>query len=258
MFSIRRAFVTSLAASLLFGGPVVLAQSPAAVPANPVAADPLLDLLRQWEQAMNGLRAAEGTVVRTSVDGVTNDRREFVGTIKLLRNPDRFDLDLKRKDKPEVYERFLFTGPVLYEFVPSRKLVRAHQVPPPPAGQPATDDGFLGLLSGTSAKEMLRRYDVQLLSPDAYYQKLILTPRSAADPAQFAKARLALWRDSLLPRQVDFLQRNDDRIVWDIPKIDTNPRLGPTDFIRPTLQPGWHMEQVPLAAAGPAGSKAGR
>lgn len=97
---------------------------------------------------------------------------------------------------------------------------------------------------------------MKLLRPDAYYHLLVLTPRSRADQAQFTMARLAPWRQTLLPRQIEFLEVNGDKTVWDIPKIDTNPKLGPAHFQRPQLPAGWRTVPVspPPATGEPIGA----
>jgi TIGR03009 family protein len=239
---------------LLFTTAAVIAQQPQpAPPLNPAVPDPLPGLLQQWEQKMKGIKAIDATIERTQTDSVTNDKRVFAGTAKLLR-PDRADLFLKMKDNPQVYERFLLTGTYLYEFVPKQQLIRVHTIPQRAPGQPAVDDNFMGLMFGMSVQETQRRYQLELVKTDANYHYILVSPRLPADKAEFNKARLVLWSQSLLPRQVEFIQNNGDKINWDIQSINTNPKLGPTDFQLPQLTRGWQKQMVPApgASAGPA------
>jgi TIGR03009 family protein len=239
--------------TLLFAAPALFAQQPQpAPPLNPSIPDPLLSLLQQWEQKMKAIKAIEATIVRTETDPVTNDKRVFEGTAKLLR-PDRADLYLTMKGNPQVYERFLLTGNFLYQFEPKKQLIRVYTVPQRAPGQPAIDDNFLGLLFGMSVQEVQRRYQLQLVKTDANYHYIVVTPQLAADKAEFAKARLVLWQQSMLPRQIEFVATapTDKLILWDVPKVDTNPRIGPANFQKPPLPKGWkvEMERSPAAAS---------
>jgi TIGR03009 family protein len=234
--------------------PAVLAQQPQpAPPLNPAVPDPLLGLLQQWEQKMKSIGSIQAEIQRTHTDTVVNQTRVFVGTAKFLRDPERADLHLKLKDNPQVYERFLFTGTYLYEFRPKEMLVRVHTVPQRAPGRPALDDNFLGLLFGMSVQETQRRYQLELVKTDANYYYIVVTPRLTPDKAEFTKARLALWQQTLLPRQIDFVEPNGNRITWDIVSVNTNARLTVTDFQRPQLPKGWQTQMVPPPAAAAAG-----
>jgi TIGR03009 family protein len=238
---------------LLFTGPALFAQQPAAAPPlNPSVPDPLPQLLQQWEVQMKSIRAIDANIVRTQTDAVTNDRRVYEGTAKLLR-PDRADLYLKSKENPQVYERFLLTGTYLYEFLPKQSLVRVHQLPQKAAGQLATDDNFLGLMFGMSVQEVQRRYDLKLVKTDANYHYILIKPRLPADRQEFVEARLVLWQQTFLPRQIEFVDPTGNPTRWEILAVNTNPRLGPADFQRPQLPRGWQWkyEPPPNATAGP-------
>jgi TIGR03009 family protein len=241
---------------LLFAVPNLLAQQPprlvdpptgAAPPLNVPAGDPKLDaLLAQWEQRMKGIQAIDATVTRTETDAVVKTQEVFEGSAKFLR-PDRADLYLKKVSNPQVYERFLLTGPFLYEFRPQQKLVRVHTLPQRAPGQPAVDDNFMSLLFGMSAQEAKRRYDLTLVpnDKDQFYHYLLVKPRMAADKAEFTDARLVLWKQTMLPRQIEFVQPSGNPIKWDIPKIDAAAKLGPKDFQKPQLPRDWQTIAVP-------------
>jgi TIGR03009 family protein len=238
---------------LLFAGPALFAQQPvAAPPLNPGVPDALPQLLQQWEQQMKAIRAIDANVVRTQIDAVTNDKRVYQGTAKLLR-PDRADLNLISKDNPQVYERFLLTGNFLYEFQPKSKLVRVHQLPQKGPGQLATDDNFLGLMFGMSAQEVQRRYDLRLVKTDANYHYILIKSKLPQDRQEFVEARLVLWQQTFLPRQIEFVDPTGNPTKWEIQSMNTNPRLGPADFQKPQLPRDWNfkMEPPPGATAGP-------
>lgn len=259
------------ATALLIVHSIALAQQPPARPAAPPAlqpqaqrgqpqqappaavpplnqSDPKLDaLLVQWEQTMRRIQAIDASVIRTETDGVTGTKEEFEGRARLLR-PDRADLYLVKKGKPDVFERFVVTGVSLYEFKPKEKIVRVHALPQRGPGQAAFDDNFLGLLFGMSAQEAKRRYDMKLVKSDQYYHYLIVKPLLPGDKAEFTEARLVLWVQSMLPREISFVQPNGSPIKWDIARIDPNARLGPTDFQKPKLD-GWQVINVPPPAA---------
>jgi TIGR03009 family protein len=240
---------------LLFAAPALLAQQPPpmppaqAPPLNVPANNPLPVLLQQWEQQMKAIKAIEATVTRTETDKVDDTKSVFEGTAKLLR-PDRADLYLKKQGNPQVYERFLLTGNFLYEFLPKQKLIRIHELPQKAPGQPVIDDNFLGLLFGMSAQQAQLRYDLQLVPKpeDKNYYYILVTPKLPADRAEFIKARLVLWQKSFLPRQIEFVDRTGNPILWDIQRIDPNAPLRATDFQRPQLPAGWTQKVEPRPA----------
>lgn len=251
---------------VLFAASALVAQQPPAgrpAQAPPAAATPPLNvpandpqlaaLLQQWEQRMKAIQSIQADVVRTETDAVVKTQDVFEGTAKFLR-PDRADLYLRKKDNPNAYERFLLTGNFLYEFVPKQRVVRVHTLPQRAPGQPAVDDNFLGLLFGMSAQEAQRRYQLELVPKpnDKWYYYLRVKPRLAADKAEFTEARLVLFQQTMLPRQIEFEQPNGNPIKWDIPRIDVNARLGPADFAPPRLDRDWQKVMVPPpAGAGP-------
>jgi TIGR03009 family protein len=244
--------------TLLVTAAPLFAQPPQAAPPLNPNADPLPALLSRWEEKMKGIKAIEATVKRTTTDAVTHTQEVYEGSAKLLR-PDRADLYLKKVDNAQVYERFLLTGTFLYQFQPTQKLVRVHQLPQRAPGQPAIDDNFLGLLFGMSAVEAQRRYELRLVPKpgDVWWYYISVKPRLASDRAEFAEARLVLSQSTLLPRQIEFVDPAGNPIKWEIPKIDTNPRLGPTDFQRPQLPKDWQIKQEPPPPAYAPGAPGG-
>ena len=124
----------------------------------------------------------------------------------------------------------------------------------------AVDDNFMGLLFGMTAQQALARYDLQLVPKpeDKFYCYLVVTPRLAADKAEFIKARLVLWQKSFLPRQIEFVDSKGDQIIWDVLRIDPNAQFHATDFQKPQLPAGWKFEAQQLPPHRPGGRRCRR
>lgn len=224
--------------------------TPPAIPA-PVKLDPTnnrLDaLLLQWEQKMKGIASLEATVIRTETDPIDKTVQEYRGTAKFMR-PDRAYLYLQKVSKPEVYEQYIFTGTYLYEYRPQTKQVRIHEMAQKP-GQ-IVDDNFLNFLFGLKADEAKRRYELSLAKEDQNYVYMFVNPQSAADRAEFSKARLVLWANSYLPRQLEFEIPNGGVVKWDIPKIDPAAKITAADFNPPKPPSDWQVQRIPRQTAG--------
>jgi TIGR03009 family protein len=250
---------------LLIASPALLAQQPPAgqtlqtPPLNPAANDPLPGLLQQWEQRMKNIQGIEASIIRTETDDLTKSKEIYDGRARFLR-PDRADLYLLKRTVPpqqpatsQQFERYVFTGNALYEFRPKQQLLVIHQFKRAP-GQQIMDNNFLSLLFGMTAQEAQRRYSLRLAGTDKFYHYLEIKPLLPADQKDFTLARLVLWATGpsvMLPRQVTFMQTNGNPIEWEIPAININPKLGPTDFQRPPTPKGWQekVEPAPTAAA---------
>jgi TIGR03009 family protein len=240
------------ASSNSFGQQPTAGQSSQTPPLNVPGNDPLPGLLQQWEQRMKTIKSIQAPIMRTETDAVTGTKEEFQGTAKFLR-PDRADLYMSKVNNKDMYERFLLTGNFLYEFRPREKMIRIHQLPQKAAGQPAIDDNFMGLLFGMSAQQAQLRYQLTLAGTDQYYHYISVKPKQPGDKAEFAEARLSLWKTTFLPRQIEFVQPNGNPIKWEIGTIDTNAQLGPNDFAPPKVPAGWQTKTVPppTAPSGP-------
>src|SRR5947209_2551335 len=167
------------------------AQQPTQTPAAP-ALDPannrLDTLLLQWESKMKSIETLSARLVRVQEEKVFGSRETFEGQAKYMK-PNLAILDLHRQDKPNVTEKYICTGPYLYEFNQAQREVRYHELPPPKPGQVA-DDNFLSFLFGMKAEEARRRYDLKLAGEDAHYFYIEVLPRFPADKADFQKAQM--------------------------------------------------------------------
>lgn len=235
-------------------------QPPAAraQPMPPPALDPsrnrVDELLVRWEQEMRKVQSLSAQCTRIEENKTFKYTDVFHGTARYLKASDAGKvtnlamLEMRKKDKPEVWEKFACNGTLLYQYVPSAKEIRVHQLPPPKPGQVA-DDNLLSFLFGMRAEEAKRRYDLKLVKEDQWYFYVEIFPRFDQDKADFQKARLVLNKDSFLPRQLWLEQPNGDTITWDVPKIELNVQLNRQEFDRPQVPQGWKQVQAPAAKA---------
>lgn len=246
---------------LLLGQGIALAQQPpgSQPPAPPAALDPqgnrVDELLVRWEQEMRKIQSLSAQCTRIEENKTFKYTDVFNGLARYLKANDAGRvsnlamLEMRKKDKPDVWEKFVCNGTMLYQYVPSQKEIRVHQLPPPKPGQ-VSDDNFLSFLFGMKAEEAKRRYDLKLVKQDQYYFYIEIFPRFDQDKADFQKARLVLNKDSFLPRQLWFEQPNGDTVTWDVPKLEVNVALNRQEFDRPQVPQGWKQVQAPTPKTG--------
>ncbi|MFN4259993.1 MAG: TIGR03009 domain-containing protein [Gemmataceae bacterium] len=229
----------------LVGGAALHAQPQPGTPAP--AASRLDYLLQRWEQEMKGVQTLVAQCQRFEKDKINGTEEVYVGTARFLR-PNLAVLDMQKQNNPNVYEKFVCNGNLLYEYRPLQKVVRIHELPTPREGQ-QFDDSFLGLLFGMNAEEAKRRYDLRLVKEDQWYVYVEIFPRFAADKVDFQKARLVLNQNTFLPRELWFEQPNGNEVKWDMPKIQSGVRLEAREFTPPGTPPGWNVVRVPRPQA---------
>jgi TIGR03009 family protein len=233
----------ALAGVLLCGGVLTAQQpSPGAAPTLDPARNRLDALLLQWEKQMKGVQTLTAECTRRTVDKTFRTNEVFEGKAKYLK-PNLAMLEMHKTGAPEVFEKFVCTGTYLYEYVPSNKVIRVHELPPPKPGQ-VSDDNFLSFLFGMKAEEAKRRYDLTLVKEDQYYIYIMIVPRFPADKADFQKARLVLTSNSFMPCQLWFEQPNGNEVQWDMPRLQTNPALNRQEFMAPAVPAGWSQMRV--------------
>ena len=104
---------------------------------------------------------------------------------------------------------------------------------------------------GMKAEEAQRRYALTLAKEDTYYVYVDITPRFAADRAEFQRARLVLNKDNYLPRQLWFEHVNGNEVTWDIPRIQANGAgIDRRTFDAPRAPAGWRLVMVPPTGPG--------
>jgi TIGR03009 family protein len=218
-------------------------QPPAAAPLDPH--NRLDALLMQWEEKMKTVQTLRAVVRRDKEDKVFNTRDTFEGEAKYIK-PNLALLELRRKDRPEVFEKYICTGTYLYEYNPANREIRVHELPPPKAGQVA-DDNFLSFVFGMRAEEAKRRYDLRLVADgqDKFYHYVEILPRFLADKADFERAQLVLTQSTFMPRRLTFVEPNGNRITWDIPFIEAGIPLDRKEFMSPAVPKDWRMVKAP-------------
>jgi len=203
-------------------------------------------ILADWETAMAKVQSLEASCKRTTIDRVFQTTEVDRGSIRFLRGTGptpvhRASIHMKKLDNPANFEKLILSGTTVYEFAPSSNEVRVHTLPAPPPGQ-AVDNNLLSLLMGMKAADAKKLFQMELLKSDDYYHYLRLQPFNKVD---FADGRLALLRSSHLPRLVEFVQVNGNRVIWDFEKIDTAAPLVAADFDRPAIPAGWKLNAIP-------------
>lgn len=233
----------SLAGVLLLGS-VLHAQQPAAPPAAGIdPRNPLDAHLLRWEQEMKKVETLAAQCTRTRIDKTFGSTDIYEGTARFLK-PNMAMLEMQKKGKPEVFEKYICTGTFLYEYVPANKIIRVHELPPPKSGQ-VSDESFLSFLFGMKAEECKRRYDLKMAKEDQWYVYMDILPRFAPDKADFQRARLVLNKATYLPRELWFEQPNGDEVTWDIPKSLPGAQVNRTEFTAPNVPQGWNLQRVP-------------
>lgn len=214
------------------------------------AADPALEnILQAWEKTMSGVKSMVADCTRTRLDKTLGGSEVFEGKAKFIRSevaghPSRASLEMRMKTKPDIFEKYVFTGTFLYEYRPTSKVIVVHQIPPAKDG--LGDDNVLGFIFGMKADAVKKRYHLAAIPPppkDEWYHYVKIQPRFDADKAEFSEARLVLVRSTGLPRQFWFRQPNGDEITWDFPRIDNGAAVPIIEFAMPKLPDGWKWER---------------
>ena len=250
-----------LTALLLAAAPLAAQTLPAPTtpPAPPAAqpADPLDDYLARWQQSMEQIQALSATLQRTDKDSVTEVERRLTGYTKYLKvgagpaTQNLALLEMTPKGQKDFSERFVCSGAFLYEYSPAEKVIRAHEMPKPRAGQVA-DDNFMSFLFGMKKEEARARYDLKLTKTDANYVYVEVLPKNAADKVDFKRAQIVLVKDTMLPRRLWFEQPNNAETTWDVLQINNNDRtIDRREFDAPAPPPGWKMVSAAKDAESP-------
>ncbi len=235
--------------AILMISAVLLAQQAAQIPAG----DKLDQLLANWEKSMTAVQSLLAYCTRTTTDKVFQSTEVFEGMAKFVKSgqagqSSRASLEMKKKGRPEIYEKFICTGTFLYEFSPQTKVIRIHELPPPKVGQLA-DDNFLSFLFGMKSADAKKRYKLTYVAPpadDKWYSYVKIEPIEIADKADFTEAQLVLNNSTYLPRRLWFRQSNGNEVQWDFPKMISGADIRATEFAQPALPAAdWKYVRVP-------------
>jgi TIGR03009 family protein len=224
---------------------------PTTSPARPAVADALDGYLDRWQKTMEQVQALSAQIKRTEKDQVTDVEKHFTGYTKYLRvgagatTQNLALLQMTPDGKKDFSERFVCSGALLYEYRPSEKVVMAHELPKPKAGQ-VSDDNFLSFLFGMKKEEAKKRYDLKLTKTDPYYLYVDIQPRFAADKGDFQQAQIVLNKETMLPRRLWFKASNGTEVTWDVVQINSNDKtIDRREFDAPTPPAGWKMVAAP-------------
>jgi TIGR03009 family protein len=236
-------------------------EEPPDPPPPPVraAVEPPLNLAEKYlalcEKALKGSESFEAQVQRTSTDRTFESSEIYDGTVKYLK-PGMSLYEGHKKGEPQVMEKYVLTGSTLYEYHPSDKRVRVHDVSafrPLPWEKSLSwcwEPVFVPFSLPMKAAETRRSFHCKLAKEDQWYLYIELTPRTREIKADFQRARLVLMKQTHLPRQLWWQQPNGNEITWDIPKIEVNVPLQREEFTKPKIPQGWKLVRVPREPEG--------
>lgn len=195
--------------------------------------------LRNWEAAMAKVRALEAACQRTDENKVFQTKDVYRGTVRLHKGTAiRASIHLRKSNDPNTFEHLILSDKDLYEFAPSSKEIRVH-----PRDQ--FDNGMLDLFAGMTVAAAKDRFNFELAASDANYHYLRIRPKQ---PADFALAQLAILRSNSLPRRIELVQVNGNKVTWDFETINPEANLPRDCFDRPALPDGWKMKLAPAVA----------
>lgn len=244
-----------LAAAATAGAQTTPAGAAPTTPAATVQSAKLDAYLLRWEQEMRKVQTLAAALARIDKDKSFGTTTKYSGVAQYMKSgsgPTTMNLallEMKQEGKTDLAEKFVCTGTYLYQFLPAQKEIRAYEIPKPKPGQ-VGDDSFLGFLFGMKAEEAKRRYNLSLAKEDNWYIYVDIVARSAADRADFARARLVLNKDSFLPRQLWFEHANGNEIIWDIPRLQSGVAIDRRLFDAPKVPQGWKFQAVNRATGG--------
>jgi TIGR03009 family protein len=243
-----RSYGLVLAVLALASLPASAQQAPQTPAAPPAADTKALDQhLAKWEAALKTVETIGAEVTRIDKDPVYENVQQLTGTAYYMKvgsgrtaqNLARLELKLKGQQEPK--EKFICTGTYIYSFMPEQKEIRYYELPKPKEGQAPEENNLLSLLFGMKAEEAKKRYELKLAKEDTYYIYVDITPLSAADKADFQRARLVLNKSNYLPRQLWFEHANRSEVMWDIPNLQVGMALDRRAFDAPQAPTGWKI-----------------
>jgi TIGR03009 family protein len=206
-------------------------------------------VLRGWQKAMNGVQNFHCIAKRETFDAQLKTSDQYQG-FAILSNashkggPMRAHLQLVKKSKqtnPSFAEKFICTGPELYEYAPASQKVRIHQLPQGGLRQVR----FLTFLFGMSIDQTKDRYRItpDKGKPQTHYHLIWFEPKAGQDDSDFVKARVALYKSNNMVAQLTYQQANGNTTTWSFTDLQLNRKL-PANAFDPVLPKGWQFERV--------------
>jgi TIGR03009 family protein len=211
--------------------------------------DPLDALLIRWEKTMAATESfLAKNCMRTERD--KTGTKVYEGEIRFLK-PGYFGLKMVQTKNPKIFEMLICTGDKLYEYRPQSKRLVIHEWN---ADKSGARHGIQQLLLGMTAVRIKRQFETKLIPSDApgnpNFVTIQLQPRFAEDKQAFSQAQVVLWSKTMLPRRVTIEQANGSQIIWDLPNVDVETKLRPSDFTPPKAPSDWDTQTAPRAQPG--------
>jgi TIGR03009 family protein len=243
---------------------LLLAAAPAAAQAPPGQAQPpaqqptadqqkLDAYLLRWEQEMTKVQTLGAELHRTEKDPAFNSTRKYFGFAQYMKSgsgPGALNmamLQMSEEGKKDFSEKYVCTGTYLYNWHVPTKEVRIFELPKPQPGQ-VGNDSFLHFLFGMRAADAKARYNLKFVGEDDRYIYIEVLPRQQQDVRDFKAARIVLYKENFLPRQLWFQQPDGTEVEWDVPKVQAGVNVDRRLFDAPdakSLPPGWKPVQMP-------------
>lgn len=217
--------------------------------------------LAGWEKQARGVTAFRAEFTLTRMDAVFRKERRYAGSLLGLTSGSAV-LRLENVNDKAEYEAYICDGKALYAYSGLEKTVTEFRLPPP--GGP---DGFsprlarelcptewfaVRLLSGATAKEAAKRFEVSLFKADDHYVFLELRPRLPKDRQAFTRARVAMYGPGVRPPHVPYTpaevfvaKANGDTEHWTFAEVELNPPDVDETVFRFVEVPGFTLKKVP-------------
>jgi hypothetical protein len=161
-------------------------------------------------------------------------------------------VELHPEGKEDLTGKYVYTGTMLYAFVPTRKEIQAIELSGPRAegllawfNLQNIADWYTGCPTGLNPDLIKRRYSLTLEREDDSHISIGLLPRTNQDRTWFERARIVLHKDTFLIRQFWFQHPNGNETLWDFSQARKNIPLEEGIFGKPALPAGWKMVEVP-------------
>ncbi|MCE5267420.1 MAG: TIGR03009 domain-containing protein [Planctomycetaceae bacterium] len=231
-------------------------------------------VLKQWEDHNSTIKTFECDFKRWIFNVVfaapgQQLKPQFVEQGKInYASPDKglFRIDTEEKDGKQApidsgrAEHWLCDGTSIYQYIPAKKRVEEHRLPPELRGK-AIANSPLPFIFGAEAQNLKQRYFIRLVTPppDVNGQYwLEAYPRYQQDGANFARATFIISTKDLSPLGLELIQPNGkDFVRYRFDEIVINAKWRPFkgDPFRPFTPWGWQMvpdqTQTPAQAQTP-------
>jgi TIGR03009 family protein len=221
--------------------------------------------LAAWEKQAHGVTSFQADFTLTRKDPVFRKESRYSGSVLGL-SAGSARVRLTNDADPNDYEAYICDGRSLYAYSGLTKTVTEFRLPPP--GLPPKAPGGLferiarglclpewfavRLVSGATAKEAAKRFDVSLVKEDEHYVYLDLRPRSSADRLDMERARVALHGPGVKPPRVPYspaevlvVMKNGDTEHWRFTDVKVNlPEVDEKAFQYVEV-PGFILKKAP-------------